>query len=607
MRSRIPVLILGLLLAGLFVTTRLLNHQSARSRHDTAVAPPSEALNRYGFYFTEVAKASGIDFTHEAPRLDPKLAHILPRVADMGAGVAVGDYDRDGWPDLYVTNSGENSKNRLYRNRGDGTFEDVAERTGVADVNRDGTGVSMGALWGDYDNDGYEDLCVYKWGRAELFRNDAGKGFTAVTERAGLPRWMNANTGVWLDYDRDGKLDLFLGGYFDEKIDLWNLKNTRIFPDSLEYATNGARKYLLKGNGDGTFEDVTEKMGMNTRHWALAVAAADLRGTGYPDIFLANDYGYSELFTNENGKRFREVGKQALYWNKLGAGPKSGMSASFGDILNQGKFAVYVSNITDEANNLLQYNNLWVPKGGAKEGAPLQYDNLANDMGLGSGGWSFGAQFGDLNNDGALDLYLTNGYISADQNQNYAYNFATVAGGNASIIADAKNWPPIGNRSLSGYQQKRVWVNDGAARFTDVAQAIGVTDRHDGRAVALVDYNKDGALDVVVANQKGPLLLYKNTAAPDNRWIGFELEGSGRGGSNRSAIGAQVRLFWDGRQQVQEVTGGVGFCAQNQRALHFGLGKNPQIEKAVIRWPGGKITEVPSPAAGTIHKVKEPE
>jgi len=157
----------------------------------------------------------------------------------MGAAVSIADFDHDGWQDIYVTNSGEGSKNALYRNLGDGTFKDVAPELGIADVNQPGTGVSMGAVWGDYDNDGYEDLFLYKWGKPELYHNDQGKGFTRVTEQAGLPQWLNANTAVWLDYDGDGLLDLFIGGYYSEDIDLWHLKTTKIMPESFEYAKNG--------------------------------------------------------------------------------------------------------------------------------------------------------------------------------------------------------------------------------------------------------------------------------------------------------------------------------------------------------------------------------
>src|SRR5262249_39264366 len=159
--------------------------------------------------FRESAANAGITFRHTAPTLDDKLRHIMPQVASMGAAVSVVDYDRDGWADIYVTNSGEGSRNALYRNLGDGRFRDVAPELGIADVNALGTGVSTGAVWGDYDNDGYEDLFLYKWGRPELFHNDAGKHFSRVSEQAGLPAWVNANTATWLDYDGDGKLDLF--------------------------------------------------------------------------------------------------------------------------------------------------------------------------------------------------------------------------------------------------------------------------------------------------------------------------------------------------------------------------------------------------------------
>jgi hypothetical protein len=157
-------------------------------------------------------------------------------------------------------------------------------------------------------------------------------------------------------------------------------------------------------------------------------------------------------------------------------------------------------------------------------------------------------------------------------------------------------------RSLSGYQQKRVWVNDGAGKFVNVAQAVGASDVFDGRAVALVDLWNRGMLDVVVANQKGPLLIYKNNVTPENKWVSFELEGSS---SNRSAIGAEVRLFWDGRQQVQQVSGGSGFCSQNQRRIHFGVGKNPRIERAEIRWPSGKVQMIDKPGVGQVYKIKE--
>jgi hypothetical protein len=592
--GRIAVIILFL---GLLATPAVMNHLASRGKTIDRDGPRPEARSRYGFQLQEVSRDAGIEFAHKAPTLDPKLAHIMPQVASMGASVSVADFDRDGWSDLYVTNSGEGSLNALYRNLGDGKFQDMAAALSVADVNRPGTGVSMGTAWGDYDNDGFEDLFLYKWGRPELFHNDAGRGFTRVTESSGLPEWVNAGCGLWLDYDRDGKLDLFLGGYWDERLDLWHLDTTKMMPESFEYAQNGGRKYLLRGRGDGTFEDVTEKAGVVSRRWSLCAGAADLRGTGYPDLFVANDYGVSEFFANEEGRAFREVGKQT----GVGFAPKSGMNVSFGDIFNQGRFAVYVTNISEEGV-LIQGNNLWVPREGV-EGDSLQYDNLAREMGVELGGWSFGAQFGDLNNDGTQDLVVTNGYVSADKGSSYWYEYSVIAGGNTAIISDAKNWPAMGKKSLSGYQPKRVWLNDGAGHFSEVALAVGYDDTHDGRAVALVDLWNRGVLDIVVANQRGPLLVYKNTVDPENSWIAFDLRG---GGSNRSAIGAQVRLSWDGQEQLQEVSGGCGYSAQNQRRLHFGLGKAAKIDKAVIRWPSGREQTIQAPKPGQVHQVEEP-
>src|SRR5690349_3408307 len=596
-RGKVARILLLVCFVALLATPLVIKRFKVRREAANAVRDTMSALNRYGFYFEQVAQTSSANFTHQAPTLDAQLNHIMPQVASMGAGVSIVDFDRDGWSDIYVTNSGEGSKNALFKNMRDGSFKDVAADLGVADVNQPGTGVSMGSVWGDYDNDGYEDLFLYKWGKPELFHNDAGQKFTRVSEKAALPAWVNANTAVWFDYDRDGKLDLFLGGYYAEDVDLWHLKNTRMMPESFEYAKNGGRKYLFHNLGDGSFEEVSQKAGIDTRRWALATTVADLRGTGNQDLFIANDYGISELFFNEGGKQFREVGKPV----GVGFSPKSGMSASVGDILNQGRYAIYVSNISEEGI-LIQGNNLWVPRDGTS-GEAVQYDNLARAMDVEMGGWSFGAQFGDLNNDGTLDLYLVNGYVSLDRNQNYWYDFSKIAGGNSTIISDAAQWPAMDGRSLSGYQQKRVWINDGAGKFVNVAQAVGASDVFDGRSVALVDLWNRGVLDVVVANQRGPLLVYKNNVTPENKWISFELEGSA---SNRSAIGAEVRLFWDGRQQVQQVSGGSGFCSQNQRRLHFGVGKNPRLEKAEIRWPSGKVDTIEKPMVGQTYKIKEP-
>ena len=618
-RQRLLWSVWAALLAASLVAVKALDRASAGSASDER-RDQSDALARYGFALEEVARRSGVDFTHVAPIFDAQLDHIMPQVASTGAAVAVADFDRDGWQDFYVTNSAEGGLNRLYRNQGDGTFKNVAPDMGVAAVNRIGTGVSMGAIWADYDNDGYDDLFVYKYGRPELFHNEAGRAFTRVTERSGLPQWVNANSAVWLDYDRDGKVDLFLAGYWPEDLDLWHLKNTRIMPESFEYANNGGRKYLFHNRGDGTFEDTTAAVGLDSHRWTLAVGAADLFGTGFPDLFLANDYGVSQIYANRNGKRFVDVSTET----NIGRTPKSGMNAAFGDVFNDGRLSIYKTNIS-EPGVLVQANDLWVPKraGGAggtgqaggtgstsltspaqpARPAPLtEFEDLASSLGVDLGGWSWGAQFGDLNNDGTLDLYLVNGYVSAGERTSYWYDFAQIAVGHRAIIGDAQNWPAMKGRSLSGYQRKRVWLNDGVGRFVDVAPVVGVTDVYDGRAVAFADLSNRGVIDVIVANQRGPLLIYRNTVQTGRHWIDFELEGAP---SNRSAIGARVELHWKGQVQIQEVSGGSGFSAENQRRLHYGLGQTTIVDRVEIAWPSGRRQTIEKPAIDQLHRIRE--
>lgn len=595
-RARILWGVWATMLVAMLAGVVVINRAIVDGRRAGPAATAGSGDVRHGFRFEESAQRLGIDFVHQAPTFDARLEHIMPQVASMGASVSVVDVDRDGWADLYVTNSGENSLNRLYRNTGTGSFVDVAPAMGVADVNRDGTGVSMGAVWGDFDNDGYEDLFLYKYGRPELFRNVGGTSFERVSERAGLPAWVNANTAIWWDYDRDGWLDLFLSGYWDESIDLWHLTTTRIMPESFEYAENGGRSYVFRNRGDGTFEETSEGLGITSRRWTLAAAAADLFGTGYPDLFLSNDYGLSELYANRGGTTFVEVGRQT----GVGRSPKSGMNAAFGDVFNDGRLSIYKTNIS-EPGVLVQANDLWMPKPGTRAGV-VEYENLASVLGVDLGGWSWGAQFGDLNNDGTLDLYLANGYVSAGDRTSYWYDFAEIAVGHRRIIVDAVNWPAMRGRSLSGYQRSRVWINDGVGRFTDVAGDVGVADTFDGRAVALADLSNRGVLDVIVANQRGPLLVYSNTTAPGRHWIAFDLEGTA---SNRSAIGARVEVHWAGRRQVQDVSGGSGFSAQNQRRLHYGLGEAAEVDRVVIVWPSGRTETIERPEIDRVHRVKE--
>lgn len=556
-----------------------------------------EVIERYGFVLEEASESMGVNFVHQRPTLDSKLDHISPQIASIGASVSVVDFNNDGLQDFYLTNSEYGTKNALYKNMGDGTFIDVAEELGIADLNMDGTGVSMGAIWGDINNNGYEDLFVYKWGKPELFLNNEGNGFTRITEQAGLHKWSNSNSAIWLDYNNNGYLDLFVAGYYHEDVDFWNLASTRMMPDSYEYATNGGRNYLYENQGDGTFIDITEEVGLNTRMWTLAAASADLNDSGFPDLVLANDYGIDELFINRNGERFVSEGESA----GMGFIPKSGMSVAFGDVMNQGRLAIYITNISEDGV-LMQGNNLWVPSRRSSE-EQLRFRNLATSMRVDIGQWGYGGQFIDLNNNGNLDLYVANGFVSDEPNTDYWYDYAKVVGGNRNVIIDANNWPAMNGRTFSGYQTNKIWVNDGAGRFREVSAAVGGALNLDSRAIAYADLDNNGTLDLIVANQNGPVKIYKNVQSGENNWIGLDLDGVK---SNKSAIGAVVFLHWDDKQKKKVVSGGDSFSSQSQRSLHFGLGVTDEVDRIEIRWPSGVVQEIESPEINKLHQIVEP-
>ena len=554
------------------------------------IRPPADAAHP-GFMLRDETEAAGIHFAHRRPTFDAKIANVEPHVAAVGASVSVADVDGDGWPDLYFTNSRFGQPNALYLNRGDGTFQDVAAAAGLADLNRPGEGVSMGSVWGDVDNDGREDLLVYRYGYLALFRNLDGHHFEDVTGAAGLRRWVNSNGAIWLDYDRDGLLDLYVTAYFRDQIDLWHLATTRIMHSSFEFASNGGKKLLFHNLGNGKFEDVTDRLGVGSTRWTLAAASADFNDDGWPDIYLANDYGPEELYLNDHGRRF------TLTTAGLESESKSGMSVALGDAYNRGRLDVFVTNIS-ERGYLFQNNNLrlnLLPDAG-------RFQNVA-DPSVADAGWAWGAQFGDLNNDGSNELFVANGFISADRDRSYWYSMSKIAGANSRLFEDAATWPAFGNASLSGYEQSRVFLNRGLAGWVDVAESVGVRDRYDGRAVALADLSNRGVLDVVVANQNQPALLYRTYPDSGNNWIAFRLVATR---SNRSAIGAELVLESGSGLQRRVVDGGMGFASQNDRRPHFGLGRAEWVDRVVIRWPSGARQVLLHLAVNQFHTVTEP-
>jgi hypothetical protein len=292
-----------------------------------------------------------------------------------------------------------------------------------------------------------------------------------------------------------------------------------------------------------------------------------------------------------------ERGKQA----GIGNIPKSGMSVSFGDINNTGALGIYTTNIT-EPGVLIQGNNYWQPKNNSN-GSP-SFVNLAQLSGIENAGWSYGAQFGDLNNDGFIDIYAANGFISGKKGTSYWYDYTKVTGGNSSIIGDAANWPDMQGKSQSGYQENKIWLNNSNALFEDVSDKVCPYVTFDSRAVAMADLWNRGVLDVVVANQNNSPLIYKNHAPNTSHWIDVDLHGTT---SNADAIGAKVELDWDGKKQMQIVSGGIGFSAQNQHRTHFGMGKTTKADRIIIYWPSGKTTTMESPAIDQLHAITENE
>ncbi len=561
-------------------------------RLDRGPSGAATSASKPGFMLRDETAAAGIHFVHHRPSFDAKIAGIEPHVAALGASVSVADFDGDGKPDLYFTNSRFGEPNALYRNRGDGTFEEVAASAGLADLNRAGEGVSMGAVWGDFDNDGREDVLVYRYGYLALFKNVDGHHFTDITAHAGLHRWVNSNGAIWLDYDRDGLLDLYVTAYFRNDIDLWHLATTKIMHNSFEFATNGGKNLLFHNRGGGNFEDVTDKMGVGSTRWTLAAASADFNGDGWPDIYLANDYGPEELYLNDHGRGFK------LTTAGLESESKSGMSATLGDAFNRGRLDAFVTNIS-ERGYLFQNNNLRLNQ--MRETG--RFRNVAEGA-VADAGWAWGAQFGDFNNDGANELFVANGFISADSARNYWYSMSKIAGANGRFFEDAASWPAFGNASLSGYEPSRVYINRGVAGWVDVAKNVGVTDLYDGRAVAIADLSNRGAQDVIVANQNQPAVLYRDYPDSANHWIAFRLIGTR---SNRSAIGAEVVLESGELRQRRIVDGGSGFASQNDRRVHFGLGSREWVDRVVIYWPSGTRQIVSSPPIDRFITITEPE
>jgi hypothetical protein len=538
--------------------------------------------------FTDVTEQVGITHTHHKPVLDEKLAHIMPWMACIGAAAAACDYDNDGDVDLYVTNSKLGYPGYLYRNNGDFTFTDVGEEAGVARVN-ESHGVSMAAVFGDYDNDGHRDLYIIKWGCNRLFHNNGDGTFADVTEASGTGDCGNANGVIWIDYDGDRDLDLYVGNYFPY-VDLWNLEDVRMMHDHYEAAQNAGPNVLYRNNGDGTFTDVAPELNIADSGWTLDVGCGDIDDAGTMGIYSANDFGRDRIYVYKGKQGFVDVSE-----NAIGIDTRKGMNAEFGDYNNDGFLDIIVANITTD-EFLKEGNCLYESLGDGS------YVDVGVETGIWHGGWSWGIKFVDYDNDGDLDIYNANGFVSAGE-ENWWFDLATFATAINGDPEDANTWPVMGDKSCSGHEPNRLFRNDGFDGFIEIAEEAGVDCRLDGRGIALADYDNDGDIDMFLTNQNAKPVMYRNDVGNKYNWLQLHLEGTK---SNRDAIGAFIKLTAGDLFQVRQIAAGNGYACQQMRRVHFGLGDAQAVDKIEIRWPSGTIQVIESPGINKIITVVEP-
>lgn len=522
--------------------------------------------------FDEIADKSGSRTVHRTRRFLGKYADVLRMFTSGGAAAAVADYNNDGFDDIFVIDSDAGRPHHLYRNEGDGTFADVSKEAGVTKGN-DPQSICADAIWFDYDNDGWEDLLIARFGTPLLFRNSRDGTFKDVTAQSGLDKFGNTIAAVAFDYDNDGMLDLLFGDYF-KAVNLFDLDSPKILPINLDDAHNGGGLRLYR-NSAGKFVDATESAGL-ARHdgWTLDVGHADYDNDGDQDIYVASDYGTDRLFRNEGDGRFSDVTADAI-----GFDTKKGMNADWGDYDNDGLLDVYVTNITDEY--MQEGNFLWRNSGDGT------FIDVGRETGVHATGWGWGAKFADFDNDGWLDLFVVNGLRSAGAKNYITEVFEMLIRPNVDF-SDLGSWPLIGDMSWSGYQKQRLFRNDRVGGFVDVGAHAGVDNDLDGRGVALGDFDNDGRIDIYQTSADQPTLLYRNVSDAGN-WIEFELRGTK---SNRFGIGARIVVEAGGYEQIREIDGGNGYSGQSAKRAHFGLGSALTVKRVEIHWPSGTVDSI---------------
>lgn len=514
-------------------------------------APPIEPAARVAVTFTDVTAEAGIDFEHHNGRSGRK---YLPET--LGSGCAFFDYDNDARPDIFLVNSkpwsgGEGVTSKLYRNVGDGHFEDVTRDAGLSNPM-----YGLGAATADYDNDGFADLYVTVLDGDRLFRNRGDGTFEDVTRAAGIDNARFGTSAAWLDYDLDGHLDLYVANYvqWSPENDLWcsmdGSKKTYCTPESY----HGQPSVLYRNRGDGTFEDVSATAGIDDpTSKALGIAVFDFDADGLPDIFEANDTEPNKLYRNEGDGTFTEHGVSAGIAYAEDGKARGAMGVDAADYDRSGRYHLLVGNFANEMLNLFhnEGNGLFVDEAPTSE---IGRDSLL--------ALTFGAFFFDYDLDGHPDIFCANGHLDEE----------------IEIVQPAVKFaqPPL------------LFRNDGGGRFELSTSETGpdMAAPIVARGAAYADYDGDGDLDVLVTTNDGPAKLLRNDGANANNYLRVRLRGSK---SNRDGLGTEITLMSASGRQVQVIRGGSSYCSQSETVATFGLGRDTEVESLEVRWPSGTV------------------